>query len=283
MEGVRKRLRRFQLFEDTATAYRSLEACDGFSPTTHRSWKRYRCCYIGLGSFLLCFAFILLWYVCWAPVEPELKFLHQTKLLTSPVEGSTWEASRLLDSETELLPEKARLKSASNTFVNLSSVFTVHARLLDESMLRCVAPVLYGENIQLLTVRDTPTHLHLIHPRQISAYQAHTWAMANANFRDRFTLATDNYLAREAEVVYMAVERFPLFDPVYASASKFMLKQRRYIWINATVWPELESRIFEFNMDNGGGCVQSMLAWFNDGRPPLSRSAYIEKVGSNTQ
>ena len=223
----------------------------------------------GAGLVLLCFAYMLTSYWSLAvPMSDAARFLHSAEraLLTRPPsDGSTWMSSREVSDEW-----MARMP--------LDKIFLAHERHLIQSQLPCVAPILYGENIRLLS---TSTHLHLINPHMIDASDARAWYMdQQSSALGRVNLFFEDFEQRSQKKRVVPLPDFPLFAEARARRGTVTtVRRNEYVWVSAIEWPSMERKVFELSGDVSY-CVQTMIYWFRNGdTAPMSKSAYSETMG----
>lgn len=224
-----------------------------------------------IGVALLCLTYLLVFHWSLAvPMADAPRFLHNAErsLLTRPPsDGSTWMSSREVSDEW-----MARMP--------LDKIFLAHERHIIHTQLPCVAPILYGENVRLLS---TSTHLHLINPQMIDASEARAWYMdQQSSTLGRVNLFFEDFEQRSQKKRAVPVPDFPLFAEARARRPQGLVstvRRNEYVWVSAIEWPSMERKVFELHGDVSY-CVQTMIYWFRNGdTAPMSKSAYSELMG----
>ena len=262
-----------KLFEDMAYSDDNYSIESGLVRETlcgsSRAGRKMQCKLVaGVGVVLLCVVYVLVFhYPLAVPMGDAARFLHSAEraLLTRPPsDGSTWMSSREVSDEW-----MARMP--------LDKIFLAHERHIIHSQLPCVAPILYGENIRLLS---TSGHLHLINPQMIDASDARAWYMdQQSSTLGRVNLFFEDFEKRSQEKRVVPLPAFPLFAEARARRGTVTtVRRNEYVWVSAIEWPSMERKVFELSGDVSY-CVQTMIYWFRNGdTAPMSKSAYSETM-----
>lgn len=224
----------------------------------------------GAGLVLLIIAYVLVFHWSLAvPLGDTSRFLvnaERALLTRPPSDGSTWMSSREVSDEW-----LARMP--------LDRIFFAHERHIIHAQLPCVAPILYGENVRLLS---TSTHLHLINPQMIDVSEARAWyTNQQSSTLGRVNIFFEDFEERSRKKRVVPLPDFPLFTEARARRKGVVSTVRRneYVWVSAIEWPSMERKVFELSGDVSY-CVQTMIYWFRNGdTAPMSKSAYSEIMG----
>lgn len=248
-----------------ATAH-SLESGNAFSAETKAGRRNRTTLLIVSGAALLLGACLYFLYANTAHIimpDEAVAFLHSaSRLRTEPMsDGSTWFSStRVDDAWVQTMP--------------LDRIFEKHAQHMVQHGLPCVAPILYGRNVRLLSI---DTDRHFLNPSLIDAAAARAWYMEQqSSMLDRVPLLFDTMSRSD-----IVSNQLPPDFPIFARARARMASTRRneHVWMNATEWPSNTHVVVELT-GNVAYCVQTMIYWFQNGAlAPISKKSYSDATG----
>jgi hypothetical protein len=224
---------------------RSLESGHAFSIETKSGRRNRSTMLIALGAALLlgsCAYFL---------------YAHTAQIIMP--DGSTWFASTVVDDAwVQTMP--------------VDRIFEKHAQHIVQHSLPCVAPILYGRNVRLLSI---DTDRHFINPSLIEAAAARAWYMEQqTSMFDRVPLLFDSMESRSQLVSNQLPFDFPIFRRARAKAHARRCNE--HVWMNATEWPSGRQVVVELT-GNVSYCVQTMIYWFQNGAlAPFSKKSYSD-------
>ena len=267
---LRQRVSRLSRFLSTdkrdsaANTAHSLESGHAFSAETKTGRRNRTTLTIVGGAALLIGACLYFLYARTAHIlmpDEAAAFLHSaSRLRTEPMpDGSTWFAS-------------ARVEDAWLQTMPIDRIFEKHAQHIVRHKLPCVAPILYGRNIRLLSI---DTDRHFINPSLIDAAAARAWYMEQqSSVFDRVPLLFDSMQSRSELVSNQLPPDFPIF--ARARARALSTRRNEHVWMNATEWPSYQQVVVELT-GNVSYCVQTMIYWFQNGAlAPFSKKSYSD-------